>query len=196
MSYIGPIWDLFKGFAHAADPKISVHFRHQIPKVIQFRPQDQLQSISHSQISGIVLFSARDAGRNAVSQLSDFTSVLISDMFFDDASGKTSGQLFANREGFARCYAHQWMRLEKLVSMLSFSARDLKPQIKFFKKTFRNSVRRVICGCNRRRFCCCNKSIFSCHNKTSCREVFRKKSNFSWLLWPKCQLENDLASNL
>ena len=109
-----------------------------------------MQSISHSQISGIVLFSARVAGRNAVSQLSDFTFVLISDIFFDEASGKTLGELFAIHKGFTRCYAHQWMRVEKLVSMLSFSARDLKPQIKFFKKTFRNSVRRVICGCNRK----------------------------------------------
>ena len=133
-----------------------------------------MQSISHSQISGIVLFSARAAGRNAVSQLSDVRYVLISDIFFDEASGKTLGELFAIHKGFTRCYAHQWMRVEKLVSMLSFSARDLKPQIKFFKKTFRNSVRRVICGCNRRRFSCCNKRIFSCHNKTSCREVFRK----------------------
>ena len=133
-----------------------------------------MQSISHSQISGIVLFSARVTDRNAVSQLSDFTFVLISDIFFDEASGKTLGQLFATHRGFTKCYAHQWMRLEKLVSMLSFSARDLKPQIKFFKKTFRNSVRRVICGCNRRRFSCCNERIFSCHNKSSRREVFRK----------------------
>ena len=25
---------------------------------------------------------------------------------------------------------------------------------------------------------------------------FLEKTNFSWLLWPKCQLENDLSSNL
>ena len=93
---------------------------------------------------------------------------------FDEVPGKILEALLAIREGYTRCPAHQWMRVEKLVSMLSFSARDLKPQIKFFKKTFRNSVRRVICGCNRRRFSCCNKRIFSCHNKTSCREVFRK----------------------
>ena len=105
-----------------------------------------MQSISHSQISGIVLFSARAAGRNAVSQLSDVRYVLISDIFFDEASGKTLGELFAIHKGFTRCYAHQWMRVEKLVSMLSFSARDLNPQIKIFKKTFRTSVRRPTWG--------------------------------------------------
>ena len=124
-----------------------------------------MQSISHSQISGTVLFSARVDGRNAVSQFLDFRPVLISDIFFGEASGKTLGQHFAIHEGFTRCYAHQWMRLEKLVSMLSFSARDLKPQIKFFKKTFRNSVRRVICGCNKRIFSCCNKRTFACCNR-------------------------------
>ncbi len=105
-----------------------------------------MQSISHSQISGIVLFSARAAGRNAVSQLSDVRYVLISDIFFDEASGKTLGELFAIHKGFTRCYAHQWMRVEKLVSMLLVSARDLNPQIKIFKKTFRTSVRRPTWG--------------------------------------------------
>ena len=90
----------------------------------------------------------------------------------DEVPGKMLEALLAIREGYTKCPAHQWMRIEKLVSMLLVSARDLNPQIKFFKKTFPNSVRRVICGCNRSRFSCCNNRIFSCHNKTSCREVF------------------------
>ena len=136
--------------------------------------------MSHSQISGIVLFSARVAGRNAVSQLSDFTFVLIPDIFFDEASGKTLGQLFAIHEGFTRWYAHQWMRLEKLVSMLSCSAQDLKPRVKFFKKTFRNSVRRVIC-CSRRIFSYCNRSTFCCCNHES--PFGPSFGMFFWRIW-------------
>ena len=105
-----------------------------------------MQSISHSQISRIVLFSGRVADRNAVSQLFDVRYVLISDNSLDEVSGKTLEEPFANHEGFTRCYANQWMRVEKLVSMLLVSARDLNPQIKIFKKTFRTSVRRPTWG--------------------------------------------------
>ena len=53
---------------------------------------------------------------------------------FDEVPGKILEALLAIREGYTRCPAHQWMRVEKLVSMLLVSARDLNPQIKLFKK--------------------------------------------------------------
>ena len=65
---------------------------------------------------------------------------------FDEVPGKILEALLAIREGYTRCPAHQWMRIEKLVSMLLVSARDLNPQIKIFKKTFRTSVRRPTWG--------------------------------------------------
>ena len=65
---------------------------------------------------------------------------------FDEVPGKILEALLAIREGYTRCPAHQWMRVEKLVSMLLVSARDLNPQIKIFKKTFRTSVRRPTWG--------------------------------------------------
>ena len=63
-------------------------------------------------------------------------------IFCDEVPGKIGEALLAIRERYTRCPAHQWMRVEKLVSMLLVSARDLNPQIKIFKKTFRTSVRR------------------------------------------------------
>ena len=65
---------------------------------------------------------------------------------FDEVPGKILEALLAIREGYTRCPAHQWMRIEKLVSMLLVSARDLNPQIKIFKKTFQTSVRRPTWG--------------------------------------------------
>ena len=58
-------------------------------------------------------------------------------IFFDEVRGQILEALLAIREGYARCPAHQWMRIEKLVSMLLVSARDLNPQTKFFKHIFR-----------------------------------------------------------
>ena len=55
-------------------------------------------------------------------------------IFFDEVRSQISDALLAIREGYTRCPAHQWMRVEKLVSMLLVSARDLNPQIKIFKK--------------------------------------------------------------
>ena len=65
---------------------------------------------------------------------------------FDEVPSKNLEALLVIREGYTRCPAHQWMRVEKLVSMLLVSARDLNPQIKIFKKTFRTSVRRPTWG--------------------------------------------------
>ena len=60
---------------------------------------------------------------------------------FDEVPGKDFEALLGIREGYTRCPAHQWMRVEKLVSMLLVSARDLNPQIKIF-----TSVRRPTWG--------------------------------------------------
>ena len=65
---------------------------------------------------------------------------------FDEVPGKILDALLVIREGYTRCPAHQWMRVKKLVSMLLVSARDLNPQIKIFKKTFRTSVPRPTWG--------------------------------------------------
>ena len=48
---------------------------------------------------------------------------------FDEVPGKNLEALLAIREGYTRCPAHQWMHVEKLVSMLLVSARDLNPEI-------------------------------------------------------------------
>ena len=55
-------------------------------------------------------------------------------IFFDEVRGQILEALLAIREGYPTCPAHQWMRIEKLVSMPLVSARDLNPQIKIFKK--------------------------------------------------------------
>ena len=97
---------------------------------------------------------------------------------FDEVPGKILEALLVIREGYTRCPAHQWMRVEKLVSMLLVSARDLNPQIKIFKTysgpwsfggfwVGENSSccnkRQISCCkgrhvsfCNRRRVSCCN----------------------------------------
>ena len=50
-------------------------------------------------------------------------------LFFDEGRGQILEALLAIREGYTGCPAHQLMRIEKLVSMLLVSARDLNPQI-------------------------------------------------------------------
>ena len=55
-------------------------------------------------------------------------------IFFDEVRGQILEALLAIREGYARCPAHQWMRIEKLVSMPLLSAQDLNPQINIFNK--------------------------------------------------------------
>ena len=98
-----------------------------------------------------------EPGTGVKTQTSVFWSHFISNFMHFSSFCKVIPSAFSEFTNFFKCgvytgsHAHQWMRLEKLVWKNTVSARDLEYEIKIFRKTCSDPVRRPFSSWSDRR---------------------------------------------